>query len=184
MARGKLTPILAELRGAIGDLVFRHYGDRVVVGRKPGSPAAPPSAAQIAYRRRFREASAYAKRVADDPDLRALYAPAAEARCLPVYNVALADYLKPPVIHTINTSSYTGARGDLIVVDAWDDFEVARVVVRLVDSAGDTIEEGEARLESGRTTYVVQHEVPPGATVRIVVRAWDRAGNVTEEALE
>lgn len=30
----KLNPIIDQMRGQMGDLVFKHYGD-VVVGRKP-----------------------------------------------------------------------------------------------------------------------------------------------------
>ncbi len=35
MAKVKLTPILEQFRGQMGDLVFKHYGDEVIVGRKP-----------------------------------------------------------------------------------------------------------------------------------------------------
>ena len=34
MAKVKLNPILEGIRGQVGDLVFKHYGDEVVISRK------------------------------------------------------------------------------------------------------------------------------------------------------
>ena len=35
MAKVKFNPVLEQIRGQVGDLVFKHYGDEVIVGRKP-----------------------------------------------------------------------------------------------------------------------------------------------------
>ena len=35
MARVRLNPILEEIRGQVGDLVFKRYGDQVIISRKP-----------------------------------------------------------------------------------------------------------------------------------------------------
>ena len=35
MARVKLNPILEQVRGQVGDLVFKRYGEGVIISRKP-----------------------------------------------------------------------------------------------------------------------------------------------------
>ena len=35
MAKVKLNPVLEQIHGKIGDLVFKYYGDEMIVGRKP-----------------------------------------------------------------------------------------------------------------------------------------------------
>lgn len=54
MAKVKLNPILEQVRGAVGDLVFKRYGDEVVLARKPDVEGREASAAQTAHRERFR----------------------------------------------------------------------------------------------------------------------------------
>jgi hypothetical protein len=61
MARVKLNPILEGVRGQVGDLVFKRYGDEVVISRKADPTGKPPSEAQLAHRERFREAALYGK---------------------------------------------------------------------------------------------------------------------------
>ncbi|MCP4599327.1 MAG: hypothetical protein GY847_02115, partial [Proteobacteria bacterium] len=55
MAKVKLNPVIEELRGQVGDLVFKRYGDRVVISKKPDMSNVKPSAAQSAHRERFRQ---------------------------------------------------------------------------------------------------------------------------------
>ena len=46
MAKVNLNPVLEGIRGSIGDLVFKHYGEEVIVGRKPDPSNTPPTAGQ------------------------------------------------------------------------------------------------------------------------------------------
>ncbi len=73
MARVRLNPVIEELRGQIGELVFKRYGDRVVISKKPDMSGVKPSAAQAAHRERFRRATVFGKGVLADPEMRALY---------------------------------------------------------------------------------------------------------------
>jgi len=61
MARVKTNPVIEQLRGAVGDLVFKRYGDEVVVARKPDLSGRPPTEAQAAQREQFRQAALYGK---------------------------------------------------------------------------------------------------------------------------
>jgi len=63
MAKVKLNPVLEQIRGQVGDLVFKRYGDRVVVSRKADLEGLEPSQAQLAQRERFREAAIYGRLV-------------------------------------------------------------------------------------------------------------------------
>ena len=45
MAKVKLNPVLEQLRGQVGDLVFKRYGDEVVISRKPDLEGIEPSEA-------------------------------------------------------------------------------------------------------------------------------------------
>ncbi len=53
MAKGKLNPALERLRGQVGELVFKQYGDKLVVSRKPDMSRVKWSKAQRAGRERF-----------------------------------------------------------------------------------------------------------------------------------
>lgn len=63
MAKVKLNPILEQIRGQVGDLVFKRYGDETIISRKPDMSDLEPSAAQLAAQNRFRQAALYGKMV-------------------------------------------------------------------------------------------------------------------------
>ena len=55
MAKVKLNPVMEQMRGKIGDLVFKRYEDRVVVTRNPDRDGLIPSAVQSEQQERFRQ---------------------------------------------------------------------------------------------------------------------------------
>lgn len=57
MARVKINPVLDQISGSVGDLVFRRSARGVVVSRKPDVPTAESAEAQRAHRDRFRRAA-------------------------------------------------------------------------------------------------------------------------------
>ena len=93
MAIATFNPSVPRLRGKVGGLVFKHYGDKVVVTRAP-TFSGKWSAAQLTGRNRFAQASAYARRVQVDPLLRAKYEQIAAQRGLTVRSAAISAYLK------------------------------------------------------------------------------------------
>jgi hypothetical protein len=54
MAKVKLNPVLEQVRGQVGELVFKHYGDEVVVGHKPDRSGIQPTQAHLRHQERFR----------------------------------------------------------------------------------------------------------------------------------
>ena len=184
MAKVKLNPILEGIRGQIGDLVFKRYGDEVVLARKPDLSDHKPTAAQLAHQERFRQAALYGKLVMADPETKALYADAAKAKGKPVFSLTVADFFNAPTVDEVDVSAYTGAVGDVIVILATDDFDVASVAVAIADAAGNAIEAGaatETPVDSGRWVYTATAAVATGTTVRITVTALDRPGSVAAE---
>ena len=129
MAKVDLNPIFDTVRGKVGDLVLKRYGDNVVMARAAGETSRPRSAAQLAHQERFRAATQYGKLALMDPAQRSLYDAAARQRSLPVFAVMVADFFKAPTILSVDATEYTGEAGSRVKVLADDDFAVAGVQV-------------------------------------------------------
>ncbi len=167
MAKVKLNPILEGIRGQVGDLVFKRYGDETVISRKPDLSGVPPTEAQLAQRKRFSEAALYGKMVMADPDTKALYEEAAKKKGKPIFSLTVADFFHAPTVDEVDMSGYTGAVGDEIAIRAHDDFDVAGVSIVLADAGGGIIESGEAvetSADSGRWVYTATANVGVGTT--------------------
>lgn len=177
MARVELNPVIEQVRGQIGDLVFKRYEDQVILARKSNPGNQEPTPAQLAARQRFREGVQYGKMAVGDPALKALYAAAAKAKKKPVFSVMVADFFHSPTVSAVSLDEYTGAAGETISVSAYDDFEVTGVTVTLVDEGDVVLESGAAVVENGRWTYTTTTIVTPGTTVTVTATALDRPGN-------
>jgi hypothetical protein len=187
MAKVKLNPIIEQLRGQVGDLVFKRHGHDVVISRKPDQDGRVPSEAQLAQRERFRQAVLYGKMVIADPETRVIYENAAKIKGKPAFALMVADFCSAPSVDEVDVSEYTGALGDRIMIRAHDDIEVVEVNVTLTDGDGDMIESGEAvetPVSSGRWFYTTTATAPTGTTVRIGVTAVDRPGGRGEAQVE
>src|SRR3989304_4641305 len=102
MPKVKVNPIIEQIRGAVGDLVFKRYGDKIVLARKPDMEGQTPTEAQLAHRERFREAAVYGKMVMADPAAKAVYDEAAKAKGQPVFSLTLADFFNAPSVDEID----------------------------------------------------------------------------------
>ena len=186
MAKVKLNPVLEQMRGQVGDLVFKHYGDEVVVGRKPDRSGLQPTDAQLNHQQRFRQAVLYGRLVMADPQKKAIYEKASKATGKPLFSLTIADFFNAPVVDEVDLSTYSGAAGDVIVVRAHDDFEVASVHVSVSDVNGQAIESGEAvetPANSGRWAYTATTGVAAGTNVRIAVAVTDLPGGAGESTV-
>jgi hypothetical protein len=180
MAKVKLNPVLEGIRGAIGDLVFRHHGEEVIVGRKPDPSNTPPTAGQQAVRERFKLAALYGKTVMADPDSKQLYTTAAKAKGIPVFALALADFFNAPAVDEIDLAAYTGKAGDPIKVRAHDDFALTGVAVAIRGTDGTVLEQGAAAAGTdGAYSYTATQTLTAGQNVVIEVTATDRPGHKT-----
>jgi hypothetical protein len=185
MATVKLNTLTALFQGKISGLVVARHNDGLILRRRPRPTTKELTAIQKAKQDRFRLAVAYAKSVVADPERRRLYAALALHQRRRIYAIALADFLRPPVIHDIDSSGYSGHPGDLIPIQTTDDFEVVDLNVVVSGPGGEIIEQGTAAPAPGgdRWTYQAAMAIPPGQIVTITVTARDHAGNaVTKRA--
>ena len=180
MARVKTNPIIEQVRGKVGDLVFKRYGDEVIIARKPDLEGREPTEAQAAQREQFRQAALYGKTVMADPVAKAIYEDVAETRGIPVFSVTIADFFNAPSVREVDVGDYSGKVGEEIGIRAHDDFDVVAVQVGLTKQDGTAIESGaavETPPESGNWIYKATVAVPTGTPVRILVTAKDRPGH-------
>jgi len=180
MAKVKLNPVLEGFRGKIGDLVFRRFNGEVVVGHKPDMAGHVPTPGQLAHQEQFKLAVVYGRTALADPDTKALYEAAAQAKGQRVFALTVADFFIHPVVDEIDLSEYAGRAGEKIHIQAHDDFEVAGVGVRILDTNGAVLEQGSAaRNGNGPAAWVYQAttSLAQGQAVTIEVTATDRPGH-------
>lgn len=184
MGRMKFDPLVKRVRGRVGNYVFRKSGGRTIISAVPDHEPGPPTPAQEAARQKFREASAYADRVLDDPALRAGYEQLARERKTFPRSVAMGDFLHRPEVKSIELADYTGKAGDKIAVVAEDDVEVVAVRVTIRDAATSAVlEEGPATLLHEVWLYTATTALAAGQAVTIAAQATDRPGHAgTAEA--
>lgn len=93
MARAKSSPVISAIKGRIGDIVLKQYGNRTVVSKLPDMSKIRPTKKQKAERSRFKEAVAYAQSIVRDPKKKAAYKKTLR-RGKRVYQSAIKEYLK------------------------------------------------------------------------------------------
>jgi hypothetical protein len=144
---------------------------------------------QRAQQERFADASEYAKMQMNDAARKAKYQACINKRHPSAYSVAMADALNAPRVKHIDTGNYYGVAGDVIKVNAVDDFEVTRVSVLIKNRDGKLIECGDAVEDSSnpftwRYTVTTMNQNLHDTT--ILATAYDHPGNEgnLEEACE
>ena len=167
MAKVEKNIIVRGLSGKFGgQVVFRQLRDgRTIMCAVPDFSNRVLSKDQKAHHAKFKIGAAYAK---DAAKTEPLYAELAAGTLKNAYNVALADFFHPPVIHSVERVD------SFLDIQASDDVKVARVMVTIFDEAGNVLEQGEAtQIDEEYWRYDLQHEG------RVLVEAWDLPGNVT-----
>ena len=166
MAKVHKNVIVQGLSGKFGgQVVFRQLRDgRTIVCAPPDFSKRVLSQEQKAHHARFKVGAAYAK---DAAKTEPLYAELAAGTLKNAYNVALADFFHPPVIHSVKrVDSYVN-------IQASDDVKVAKVAVTILDVDGNVLEQGEAtQIDEKLWRY------ESGQEGRLLVEARDLPGNV------
>lgn len=176
MAKASVNSILQGLSGRIGNLIYKQYGDKVVVTRVP-TFSGKWSPKQKAARRKFSDASKFADRIRSDPSLSALYAQAAKKRRIALRPFAIKDFLQAPIIRAIDSSRYRGCAGDEIFITTEDSFKVIDVQV-VVRGPGSTMLEGGSATKLGTSwRYLATKTCARAEKLSLEAIATDRAGN-------
>ena len=131
MAISEDNIVVAGITGTVGHLLtFKKRAGKTVVAKYLRPTTVPPTERLQSVRKNFASCIAYAKTAIKDPVIKALYQAAAKGGQT-AFNVATSDALNPPELHNILVDRYQGNPGDLIIVDATDDFKVASVKVSI-----------------------------------------------------
>jgi hypothetical protein len=173
MAKAKLSKLIESLRGEIDGLVFREMPDgSIVVSKVPTRKKRKATPAQKEYRNGVLPHRAHWAKWAYKhyPIYEEL---AATMPMINAYNLALKDISHPPVIYRV-------LREDgRILVNAWDEIQVAGVRVMVHDEQGKLVEAGEAfQFEKDWWEYI------PKAAGKVSASAWDLPGNKVRMELE
>jgi len=170
-------------RGRFGDIIYRVVGSLSISSKAPDYSKIKWSEAQKANRMRFRDGMAYARKAFEDPENVKYYENKAGAR-QHKFNMAVADFMVKPTINEVDTENYKGEEGNLIRVDASDNFKVAGVIVMILTAAGLLLESGMAveypYSGSGEWIYKTMERNPEWKGGKVVVRVTDSPGNVVQ----
>ncbi|MFA0960462.1 hypothetical protein AB9P05_01520 [Roseivirga sp. BDSF3-8] len=175
------NPWIEGARGMVrGAIVYRQRAGRTIVSARPSKSSKPLSEKQKAHHRRFREATAYSKRVKEDDGLFAKYAAAAEG-FISWQNLAVRDYMYAPVVEKVVAEGFTGKAGEVLEVYASDDFGICSLQVRVMDGRGAVWESGECieLIANEVYAYNLKRDVDITNGLMVRVEAADAAGNVT-----
>jgi hypothetical protein len=164
--------------GNVGTLwSFRQRAGKTILAKQRGANSKPPNEKGLALQARFKTSLAYARQAMKDPSVKAVYASAAP-RGVSAFNVALGDAASSPVVSLIDSSSYHGAVGETLMIEATDNFKVTGVVVTIDNAAGSLIETGNAVLQDNKNwlyTSTVANAAMAGSKITAV--AFDLPGN-------
>ena len=178
MADSKLGPFLQALEGALGDVVFKHYGRKIVISRKPNFQNRVFSVAQKESQEYFKEAGRYARAAKANPEVWQAYSDEAKASAKAPRCIAIRDFLNPPRVTEVDLRLYNGRAEDKILVLATDDSGVTKVEVAVLNAQGDIVEKGLAENAGGNLwAYVATVSIDEGSVVKIEATAFDRPGH-------
>jgi hypothetical protein len=183
MAKQSNNVVTYGLRGKIGNLlIFRQVDGQTIVSQVSSKAPATESEKQALHRKRFQRAVLYAQVTLASTESGELYKTAAAKKKRKAFNIAVADFFEAPDIESIDLSEYEGNAGDRIRIIARDNFAVKSVKVRIINSDGSTVEEGEAvQNVSALWIYTAMQNNESLDGDKIIVTASDLPGNVTEE---
>ena len=176
MAKITRNDITEGFTGMIGkQIVFKNRrGTRYAAARPETNKKRKPTAGQKKVQDKMLRCNDYAIAAIKDPQVKEAYAAAAVGGQTAV-NVAFKDAWHAPIVHSITAQGYKGNAGDLIFVQATDDFKVASVKVSIFDENGIVIEEGNAMQDGLLWMYTAVRN--SDAAHRIVATAYDLPGN-------
>lgn len=183
MAESKNNIVTHGLSGKVGDLlVFSQRNGKTIVSKVPKERTGTATEKQQAHQLKFQRAVLYAKSVLADSDKKQQYEAFADnSTGMSTFNIAVADLLNAPSIEVIDLSGYNGNIGDNIKIIVSDDFRVAAVMLKIENSDGSLVEEGNAVLDGAEWIFTATVENTYLTGDKITVTASDMPANVAEK---
>ncbi len=100
-----LPGFVKAIRGRLGDVVYKTYGDKIITTRVPCFDGYVPTAAQRQRREKTRAATAYAQAVYADSSARAVYFAAATQMGRQPFRLAVSDFMMGRPRVTMSTAA-------------------------------------------------------------------------------
>jgi len=156
------------------DVVFRQIGNKAFFARK-GVNTKPSTVAQCGNRDLFATAQNYAERMLDKPQYSEWYSIVAKVNGLRSAQIAaVKDFMSKPEIDSINTRSYRGTVGDVILMKPKMLLKIEKMNVTLYRADGTLLESGEATKSELNWKYHASVSNAQAEGSRVVVVAYDR----------
>lgn len=175
MAKQSNNSVMASTRGMFNkQVVFKNRGGQSYVSGPPKKRGNKKStASQLDTQESFKRAARYGRLVMEVPELKAAYKKVATP-LQSAYNIAFRDAFNPPIVERVLTVGYKGLVGDVIVIDAFDDFKINNVRVEIFSAAGELIEDGACEVDfKGSWRYTVTRANTPIVGTKIKATAFD-----------
>jgi hypothetical protein len=179
MATQENNSVMEGVTGIFGkQVVFKkRRGKRYVAAPPNHDKNRKPGKDEQANRDRFKRSNEYASDAIKDDATKSMYAAVAN-QWQTAHNIAFSDAYHPPVITGIIANGYTGHAGNIIMVQAKDNFKVASVTVAVYDANNVLIEEGDAVDNGDRLNWIYTATQNLRGS-KILVKAYDLPGNET-----
>jgi hypothetical protein len=179
MSNTNKNVVVRALKGKFADqVVFKKSNGHSIMANVPSKTTKQATVAQLRIRDEFRMAANYAKHAITNPQLLTLYQSLAR-NGQNAYSAALADFLTPPKVTTLDVSAYKGMLGGIIAVRAVDAYSVKEVNVSIKAADGSVLETGPAVLDSNGNfwCYTATKDANPVAGTIVTAIAKDNPGN-------
>jgi hypothetical protein len=181
MAKVDPNTLIGIFHGKLGGMVFVRRSEGEVLVRRRPVRVAPFTAGELANQQQHRQALAYVTRIRQDPALYAPYQAAAKIRRKRACDLAYADFRYPAQVNEVDLTAYSGQPGQVIRIQATDEFQVRAVGVAVAQLDGTLLEQGAAlpAEDGAEWRYTAQAAALPGQVLTVQITASDLAGNVT-----
>lgn len=143
MAKSRDNVVMQGASGKVGrNLVFRQRGDQTIIAKRPRiTEGREATEKQQQVQNRFLNASLYAKKAIQDPELKNAYQMKANIN-QSAYNVAFKDFFTRPEVRLLSDGTYEGNVGDEITFLVRDTLKVTQVEFEILDQDEVVIESG------------------------------------------
>ena len=129
-----------NLRGTVGDLIFRNYNGKTVVSPRPVYKNESNTPGRKQARGHFREATWFARIAMRDAKQKLYYKQKAKQLKLPnAYTAAITDYLRKAKVLVSTRSSFSPKKGAAINIIVSKAFKVDKANAILLNEKGDIL---------------------------------------------
>ncbi|MBT1703239.1 hypothetical protein [Chryseosolibacter indicus] len=184
MATIRLNPMVKEMRGKLGGIMFRKVNGTTILSVKPSTPK-KQSEQQKANRDKFKEATVYAKFITKDPQKKAYYQQKAKKlKVSNAYTAAITEYMRKGEIKEITVKKTNNKPGKTIGIKvSKKDFNVNKVRVTMVDENGFVLATSLADKKSSNDFMMMLNEEllqKPGVKIKVIIEDFYRNQVVKE----